>query len=172
MGTGGRAVKQGAGPVVDERPGPPDPESPGPGVTFPDHTADVALEVRADDLHRLFERAAAGLTYLLLERVPGEGGEARHLHLSSSGLPGLLREWLRELLYWHESDGFDAASSRIESIEHSAEAETDGCAVLEATVLGARGLSTPVREIKGVTLHGLTVERRQGGWFGRVVFDV
>jgi SHS2 domain-containing protein len=30
----------------------------------------------------------------------------------------------------------------------------------------------PIREIKGVTLHGLVAERRSGGWIGRVIFDV
>ena len=29
-----------------------------------------------------------------------------------------------------------------------------------------------VREIKGVTYHGLAAARRGGGWYARVVFDV
>jgi SHS2 domain-containing protein len=29
-----------------------------------------------------------------------------------------------------------------------------------------------VREIKGVTLHGLTAEPRGNGWYARVIFDV
>ena len=49
--------------------------------------------------------------------------------------------------------------------------------LLEATRLEARvevgpSAAVPVREIKGVTLHGLEVEREEGGWRARVIFDV
>jgi SHS2 domain-containing protein len=33
-------------------------------------------------------------------------------------------------------------------------------------------LGPSVREIKGVTLHGLRVDQVEGGWRARVIFDV
>lgn len=133
-----------------------------------DHTADVGLEIEAEDRAELFRRAAAGMMHLILERLPERVDESRELRASSGDLAGLLREWLRELLYWHEADGFSVASTDIRTLE----AEEGGRAVLEATVRGGPDEEPPVREIKGVTLHGLAAEPRDGGWYARVVFDV
>lgn len=143
-------------------------EIPVPGVTSMDHTADVALEVEAADPAELFGRAAAGMMYLLLERLPERADRSRELRLSSTDLPGLFRDWLRELLFWHEDEGFVVASADVRRLESGDGDE----ARLEATVHGGAEREPPVREIKGVTLHGLAVERRDGGWYGRVIFDV
>lgn len=133
-----------------------------------DHTADLALEITAPDPTELLRRAAAGMMYLLLEELPTRTGERRELGVSSGDAPGLLREWLRELLFWHEAEGFATAEIEVRSLEPG----TSGGARVEAVVKGGRTDRPPVREIKGVTLHGLRAEPRDGGWYGRVVFDV
>ncbi len=144
-------------------------EIPVPGVHSIDHTADVALEIEAEDLDGLFHRAARGMTHLLLERLPEDTGESRSLRVSSGDLPGLLREWLREILFWYQSDGFVFISCRITRLDRG----DGGRAVLEAVVRGlVENDPPPVREIKGVTLHGLAAEPRDDRWYGRVVFDV
>ena len=143
-------------------------EIPVPGVTSMDHTADLALEIEAGDPAELFLRSASGMIYLILERLPERSDETRSLRVSSGDAAGLLREWLRELLYWHEAEGFAAASAEIGTLE----IDEGGEALLEATVRGGPEEETPVREIKGVTLHGLAAEPRDGGWSGRVIFDV
>ncbi|MFO8173798.1 MAG: archease [Longimicrobiales bacterium] len=43
---------------------------------------------------------------------------------------------------------------------------------LIARVEGVMDRGPRVREIKGVTLHDLKLERRGKGWYGRVIFDV
>ncbi len=43
---------------------------------------------------------------------------------------------------------------------------------LEATVRGNDGAPPGVREIKGVTYHGLAVRRARDRWTARVVFDL
>jgi len=145
-------------------------EIPVPGVKPLDHTADVGLEIEAPDLPDLFRRGARGLSWLILEERPSDATQQRRVRVSASDLPGLFREWLRELLFWHESDGFSVAEIEIRTLER--EDETGGRAVLDAAVRGGPDPGTPVREIKGVTLHGLAVERRDGGWYARVIFDV
>ena len=160
-------------------------EIPVPGVHSMEHTADVALEVTADEVSDLFERSALGMMFLLLERVPEDRSDTRSLQVRATDLPGLLREWLRELLFWHETEGFSVASCGIRIEPHperssgaGAEGRTapdDGTEDhirLEATVQGGFDRGTPVREIKGVTLHGLVAEARDDGWYGRVIFDV
>ena len=150
-------------------------ESPGEvpiqGVHPLEHTADVGLEVEADTPAELFRRAALGMTHLLLDHVPvsREGDEIRLVSLRASELPDLLREWLREVLHLHESDGFALSSMDLRlSVGWELKAELQGA--IDPTV--------PIREIKGVTLHGLRAELREaegtGGreWYGRVIFDV
>lgn len=133
------------------------------GVTALDHTADVALEVEADDLPALLGRAALGMDWLLREAPPPEGSEERRLELEGDEPPALLRACLRELLHWFERDGFAPAEIEVEKADRSG---------LLARVRGGVPDAPPIREIKGVTLHGLAAEPRDGGWWGRVVFDV
>jgi SHS2 domain-containing protein len=138
-------------------------EIPVSGVTSMDHTADVGLEIEADDRAELFGRAAAGMMHLILERRPERVDEIRELRASSEDLAGLLREWLRELLYWHEVEGFSVAGAEFRRLEPTG---------LDASVRGGPAPGTPIREIKGVTLHGLVAEEREEGWYGRIIFDV
>lgn len=137
------------------------------GVTFLDHTADVGIDVVAPTLPELFVRAALGMMWLIHDEGVGseEGGARvhRHVALESADLPGLLRAWLRALLHHSDAESLAFAGARFSTL---------GERSLEADVAVEADLLRPVREIKGVTLHQLAVERREGAWHGRVIFDV
>jgi SHS2 domain-containing protein len=136
-------------------------------VTALDHAADVGLEVTAPTLAQLFRRSALGLTWLLLEREPGGRAEVRKLHVRGQSAALALRELLRELLWWQEIEG--AAVAEIDNVR----VETSDVRVeVDAEVALAWEAEPPVREIKGVTLHGLIAEQRGEGWYARVIFDV
>jgi SHS2 domain-containing protein len=183
---GGDLPGQGAGAGCEEPPGPgrdlrsqglgggPD-DVPVPGVRGLEHTADVGLEVEAPDLPELFRRAALGATWLVLEgEVGGEGaGESRMLQLAEEDLPALLRSWLRSLLFWQETEGFAVTEASVTFGPVPLCSSPDGQAFgLRARVEGRVHEGPWVREIKGVTLHGLETVRRGEGWYGRVIFDV
>ena len=138
-----------------------------PGVRALDHAADVGLEVDASDLSELLRRAVGGLAWLLLEREPPFPTEERALRVAAGEPASLLRELLRELLWWHDSEGLVAGGLRNVRLAQG----TEGVS-LEAMVALSSPTEPPVREIKGVTLHGLLVEQREGGWHARVIFDV
>jgi SHS2 domain-containing protein len=142
-------------------------EVPIPGVRTLDHTADVGIEVDAPDLPELVRRAALGLTWLLLEREASGAMDERSLKIEAFTRPTLLRDVLRELLWWHESEGLCTADVVNISVTQSKRGFTFTAVARLVRVRGA-----PVREIKGVTLHGLAAERRGDDWYGRVIFDV
>jgi SHS2 domain-containing protein len=164
-------------------------ESIPPGVVFLDHTADVGLDVTAATLAELFTRAAVGMACLIsgadragdardaaavADRAPDAGDASlprsftehvaqRRVSLSAEDAAALLRAWLRELLRWHEAEGLALRDARFDVLTDTR---------LDASVRLAPETFQPVREIKGVTLHGLLAERCGGGWTGRVIFDV
>jgi SHS2 domain-containing protein len=152
-------------------------EVPIPGVRGFEHTADVGLELNAPDLPELFRRGALGAMWLVLEREPTHGPpgpeEMRSLELVEEDLSALLRSWLRALLFWEETDGFVTREVALAFAPAPLCSAADGQAFgLSARVRGVLDSGPRVREIKGVTFHELRVERDEGVWRGRVIFDV
>jgi SHS2 domain-containing protein len=152
-------------------------EFPFEGVMGLDHTADVGLEVEAPTLPELFRRGALGAMWLVLEREatadPGSSGQRRPLRLAEEDLPALFRAWLRTLLFWEETEGFVTLEAALSFAPVPLCSSEDGQAFgLEARVSGLTDTGPRVREVKGVTLHGLQVTRVDRGWMARVIFDV
>jgi SHS2 domain-containing protein len=173
--------------VVDAR------EFPIPGVRGLEHTADVGLEITAPTLPELFSRGAKGAMWLVLERWPEAGLEpsasrpravgghetpkvplqVRSLELTEDEPPVLFRAWLRTLLLWEEMDGFVFREAALMLFPTPGCGAPDGVAIhLQARVEGVVDHGPRVREIKGVTLHDLRMELKDGSWYGRVIFDV
>lgn len=153
-----------------------------PGVREVEHTADLGIEVEADSLEALFGRAAAGMMALVRDEGPGtagapaadadaidSGGRAIELEVAGEDVSGLLVRWLRELLYLQEVDGFVYGGADFEQLDASS---------LRAWVRPQPAPAPQIRELKGVTYHGLEVERTRDvegtarGWRARVIFDI
>lgn len=157
------------------------------GVEELEHTADVGIRVEASSVEQLFHRAAAG-TVRLVQGDPGErpgggpdapenddgrGPATRSVEIrlpeeggvdgSAAGFERLLTHWLREVLYLLEVERFLYAGATFDRLEPRH---------LEATVRGNDSAPPGVREIKGVTYHGLAVRRAGDQWTARVVFDL
>jgi SHS2 domain-containing protein len=143
-------------------------------VTALEHTADVGMEIAAHDLPDLFSRAALGAMWLVLGRkARGQGREVRSLALVEPDLAALLRSWLRTLLFWQETEGFVVLEASLALNPEPTCSATDGQGFgLRARVTGCLDEGPYIREIKGVTFHGLMAEPRAPGWYGRVIFDV
>lgn len=160
------------------------------GVYEIEHTADLGMEIEAASLEELFQRAATGMMALVRStddtEVPGAPHRSRDDEPRSSldprlvaiGLDGradedvatLLVRWLRELLYLQEVDGFVYRDAAFERLDESG---------LRARVEPDPNPAPQIRELKGVTYHGLEVERREGDgegdagrWRARVIFDI
>lgn len=137
------------------------------GVESLDHTADVGIRVHAGDVATLYRRAALGALRIALGEPTPTGEEARTVRISGRSHPDLLRGWLQEILFLQEVEGF--AAGEVEALD--LESGPDGLH-LTARLRGGRAPSHPVREIKGVTWHGLRAEERDGAWLAQVIFDV
>lgn len=125
-----------------------------------EHTSEVELAIEADSATAVFEQATLALAELL-EDATAKAPLERRVRVSAEDLPTLLAEWLAELVYLSETEGFLA--------ERATELSLSG-ATIEATVSGRR--TAPQTLVKGVTYHRLALEPAAGRWRARVVLDV
>jgi SHS2 domain-containing protein len=125
-----------------------------------EHTSEVEVLIENDSPTAVFIEALVALGDLLTDE---RGGEplTHEVRARAPDLAALLAEWLSELVYLAETDGF--IPERVLEIELT---ETS----LEARVAGQR--TRPQTVVKGVTYHGLELTDAHGGWRARVVLDV
>jgi SHS2 domain-containing protein len=133
---------------------------------FLDHTADIRMEVRGRTMEELFSNAARGLTSLLVSRASGHAETEIAVNLAGGDYEELLVDWLREILFQNEVRDFVLLEPRIVSLsETGIEARLEGRPVQPEQ-------ERPNREIKGVTYHGLSIEKTDRGYRARIVFDI
>jgi SHS2 domain-containing protein len=134
-----------------------------PGHRWVDHTGELELELHGVDEAAVFEQACAALAELLGERsaTSAEESVVRRIELSVADRALLLAEWLSELVFLAETEGF--VPERTAALELTDQR-------LKAVVEGRLG--EPPHLVKAVTYHGLSFERAGEGWRARVVLDV
>jgi SHS2 domain-containing protein len=128
-----------------------------------DHTAELELHVEAPTEEAVFTEAMDALRELLVDHMDDPtGSPATHeLGASAPDRPTLLAEWLSELVYLAEADGF--VPERVDSLRLSADS-------VEGTVSGVR--ASPPNLVKAVTYHRLDMTEADGSWRATVVLDV
>jgi len=116
-------------------------------------------------LEELFLNAWGGLTSLLTSDVEVTTENELDVHLDGETIEELLVNWLREILFQNQTRGFVAVAAEILDLAGTS---------LQARLIG--GVPTSGRsadlEIKGVTYHGLVVEKTHEGYVARVVLDI
>lgn len=133
--------------------------------TVVSHTADTAIDVRADSLAELFEWAVRGMCALMYD-LDSLVAETPHLvEIQGEPIDELLVDVLSEVLWWSEAE---------EVIPCSVTADDVSGGIARIRVLGVdldpeRLIGPP---IKAVTYHQLAVEETPAGWTAHVVFDV
>lgn len=130
------------------------------------HTADTGVEAMADSFPALLEELLTGMFGLMadIEKLTAtRWGEAR---LQADTRSDLVVDTLSEALFWSEVEDLLPCAFAVEEVpgERVLELRLGGVPIKEAEVVGPA--------IKAVTYHGLAVEERPGGWYGRVFFDV
>jgi protein archease len=135
---------------------------------FIEHTADLAVRVRGEDVGELFEAAAAALTDAITDRSAVRATESFAVTLAAPDLDVLLVDWLEELLYRFEVDAVLVRDSDVAIVSG------DGV-TLNAHAAGERrdGTRHPIKVlVKAITFHGLHVTETSEGYEATIVFDI
>ena len=135
-----------------------------------DHTADAGVVVTAGDREALFAEALRALTDCITEVDRVRLRERRQLRLAADNVELLLVEWLGEVLYRFEVEGFVAAGARLEIADRS-----DGGLTLSGEIAGEPhdpGRHPHKVAVKAVTYHGLKLVRQHDGWLAEVIVDI
>jgi len=133
---------------------------------FINHTADVGIKVWGESLESLFENAAYSMFDILTELDKVKVKESLGVEIEGKRTDELLADWLRNLLYKFNGEGYLLREFNIEEIsKKDLKAKVGG----EKLDLSRHTLKT---EIKAVTYHGLEVKETANGWEAQVIFDV
>lgn len=126
-----------------------------------DHTSEAELWLEDESPEAVLGEAAIALGDLMGSHSAGEP-VSRRVTIHSPDMPTLLAEWLEELVYLAEAEGFVP--------ERVVELQLVGPNV-DAVVGGQR--TKPQVLVKGVTYHRLEFDHEESGiWHGHVVIDV
>ena len=131
-----------------------------------DHTGDLGVRVFGESLPRLFEQAAAALTFILTDPETIRINKTRNLLLEAKSDEELLITWLNELVYLFDIEGLLFKAYDVLSVhDHNLEALARG----EVYVEGRHPIKTTV---KAATYHQLKIGKHQGVWSAQVIFDL
>lgn len=138
------------------------------GFEFVAHTADLAVRLRAASLSALFETAAAALLEALTDPSAVRKAESRAIALEGRDANVLLVDWLHELIFLFEVDGFLVADAQV-AIEGSDPLRL----VATARGEGRDERRHPVKVlVKAATYHGLEIVCREGVYEATVILDI
>lgn len=134
-----------------------------------EHTADRGLELAASSLAGLFRAALAGLFFLYTgRRFPRKpaGPAALRLRLTAGDAEELLVRLLNEVIFRTERAGHSFRPVELRLRRH----KSGGLSLTS----GLSNVIIPpiITEIKSTTHHRLKIEKKDGAWRCRVIFDV
>ena len=131
-----------------------------------EHTADVGLRINGRTLAELFSNGGLGLMALAIEPHEFEDKERVPLSVTGADIEQLLVNWLSEILYYMDAEGW--AFIRFDITECSPTA-------ISAEGWGERrdpASRTRAVAVKAVTYHQLAVRETADGFEATVYFDI
>ena len=137
-----------------------------PSFEILEHPADIGVRVFGRTFADLFVNAGHGLVAIALEPQDAEPAERIVLTARGSDREDLLVNWLSEILFFMDAEGWIFRDFRIQKIADK---------VIEGEGLGER--RDPARyphsvAVKAVTYHQLSVRKTGEGWEAVVYLDI
>ena len=133
-------------------------------------TADIAFEATGRDLPELFSDASDATMNVMIDNLDAiEPRETRHIELSNDEIDMLLFDFLQELIYYKDAERL------LLRVRHAQIDAQD-----EKYFLKAKAAGEPLdaarhhqrADVKAVTLHDFSVEKKNGSWRARVLLDI
>jgi SHS2 domain-containing protein len=130
-----------------------------------DISGDIGLRVWGKTLEELFENAAIGMSGLITDTSNIEETGEREITLSSDSNEGLLIQWLNELIFLFDAEGFIGKVFKVSLHDNGLKAKVSG-GNFNPEVNESRLL------IKAATYHGLSLKKNNSHWEATVIFDI
>jgi len=127
-----------------------------------DHTADLALELWADDVPGLLVEAARAVLAILTDGATLASEAERPIELEAFDDEDRIVRWLNEVIWLALGAGFLVTDAALECT-------ADG---LRGQLKGSLDAAAIVTEVKSATYHDLVLVRDASGVRARVVLDV
>jgi len=131
-----------------------------------EHTADVGFEAVGATCEEVFANSARALFYLIVDLETIAPCEETSLSVEGSDPDALLVNWLSELLYLHDAEGWLFSDFAV---------RLTGEKFLAATARGEKFDSRRHQAkmmVKAITYHQLSLERTPEGWRAQVYVDI
>jgi SHS2 domain-containing protein len=131
-----------------------------------EHTADIGFEAFGRSREEVFANAARALLSIIVDLDSVEPTQEVGIERAAPDAPSLLVDWLSEILYLYDAEGWLLSKFRFDR--------------LEETKLAARARGEkfhPGRHkvnllVKAVTYHQLVLEETPEGWRAQVYVDI
>ena len=136
------------------------------GFTLLEHPADVGVLATGHDLSSALSWAARGMFNVIADLDQVVPTQTIHVSVTSRDRESLVVDWLNELLYRHEAEGFLAKEFRVAADDAGTSLEAD-CAGEPIDPRRHRLLTS----VKAATYHDVEVSGN-GEWTIRVLLDV
>ncbi len=131
-----------------------------------EHTADIGFEAFGVSRKEVFANAARALIYLMVDLEAIEPREETPLHAEASDMPGLLVNWLNEILYLFDAEGWLFRDFELQKLtDHS-------LAALARGEKFDRSRHQVKLLVKAVTYHQLDLRETAQGWRAQVYVDI
>ena len=131
-----------------------------------EHTADIGFEAFGSTREEAFVNAARALIHLIVELDTIAPRDEVSVEVRGPDPESVLVNWLSELLYLHDAEGWLFRDFEIQSLEDNS---------LSALARGEkfqRSRHQPKLLVKAITYHQLALERTPQGWRAQVYVDI
>ena len=136
------------------------------GFEYFDVAADVGVSAWGATLADAFRQCALGVFELIVEPDQVLPREAREVRATGESREALLVNWINELLYLHDIEGFLIKQVTLPIFE-----EELLLAHLEGEVVDPKRHRAGII-VKAATFHNLSIQEISGGWEIRLIVDV
>jgi SHS2 domain-containing protein len=131
-----------------------------------EHTADVGFEAVGSTREEAFVNAARALFYLIVELESIEPREEVPVQVEGADPESVLVNWLSELLYLHDAEGWLFREFEILSLRD------DSLSALGRGEKILRSRHQAKLQVKAITYHQLALEQTPRGWRAQVYVDI